>query len=74
MIQDHDFNTKCRKIKDFINKGNKVKVVIKINGREFQLFDYKSFFDRVLEKLENVKFDSDISNTHGRYSRIITIE
>ena len=24
-IQDHDFDTKCRKIKDFINKGNKVK-------------------------------------------------
>lgn len=74
MIQDHDFNTKCRKIKDFINKGNKVKVVIKIRGREFQLFDCDSFFDRVLEKLENVKFDSDISNTHGRYSRIITLE
>ena len=73
-IQDHDFDTKCRKIKDFINKGNKVKVVIKIRGREFQLFDYKSFFDRVLEKLENVKFDSDISKTHGRYSRILTIE
>lgn len=73
-IQDHDFDTKCRKITDFINKGNKVKVVIKIRGREFQLFDYKSFFDRVLEKLENVKFDSDISMTHGRYSRIITLE
>lgn len=73
-IQDHDFDTKCRKITDFINKGNKVKIVIKIRGREHQLFDGESFFNRVLTKLENVRFDSDISKSQGRYSRIITLE
>ena len=73
-IDQHDFETKCRKIKDFINKGSKVKVVVKTKGRERALFDYKSFFDRVLEALDNVKFDSSISRTHGRFSCIITAE
>ena len=61
-------------VKDFINKGSKVKVVVKTKGREIALFDYKSFFDRVLEALDDVKFDSTISRTHGRYSCIITAQ
>ena len=34
-----DLNTKCKRTKDFISDGNKVKVSVKFRGREFQHTD-----------------------------------
>ena len=33
-IGDHDFDTKLKNIEKFLNKGNKVKCVIRFKGRE----------------------------------------
>lgn len=33
-ISDHDLETKLRKVREFLDEGNKVKILVKIRGRE----------------------------------------
>ena len=54
-IGDHDFDTKLKNIEKFLNKGNKVKCVIRFKGRENA--NKQSGFtvmDRIIETVETV--------------------
>lgn len=54
-IGDHDFDTKLKNIEKFLNKGNKVKCVIRFKGRENA--NKQSGFtvmDRIIETVEAV--------------------
>ncbi len=51
-IEDHDFNTKMRSIRKFIDHGDKVKVSMRFRGREMSHQDLGiRVFDRVIEEL-----------------------
>ncbi len=51
-IEDHDFNTKMRSIRKFIDHGDKVKVSMRFRGREMSHQELGlRVFDRVVEEL-----------------------
>lgn len=59
VIDKHDFETKLKHCREFLEKGNKVKIVLKLKGRERQHTDknleiLKNFVDGVIDvgKLE----------------------
>ena len=52
-IEDHDYNTKMKHIRRFLEDGNKVKLVIRFRGREMM------FQDRGIELLNKVVKDLD---------------
>ncbi len=59
-IEDHDFNTKMRAIRKFIDHGDKVKVSMRFRGREMSHQDLGiRVFDRVIEELgeDYIKID-----------------
>jgi len=52
-IDDHDFETKCKKIAKFISKGNVVKLQVQFKGRERQHASLGyDLIDRVLQTVE----------------------
>jgi len=57
---DHDYNFKLRHIKNFLEKGNKVKVTIRFRGREMAHQDLGfDLTDRIAEELQDYgKFDN----------------
>ena len=57
-IDVHDFETKCKKIVNFIKKGNRVKLLVQFRGRERQHADLGyDIIDRVLETVDGVELD-----------------
>ena len=62
-IGEHDINYRVSNAKKFLEKGHKVKVIIRFRGREQAhiLETGKILFDKFLEKLETpYKFDTNI--------------
>ena len=61
-ISIHDLNIKANKVKDFIENGNKVKVVLNLKGRELSRREEskKSFYQFISIMLDSglVSFDS----------------
>ena len=52
-IGDHDFDTKLKNIQKFLNKGNKVKCVIRFKGRENANKQLGfTVMDRIIETVE----------------------
>jgi len=49
-ISDHDFQTKMNKIVQFLEKGNKVKVTVRLKGREREMPERAQ---AVIDKIEN---------------------
>lgn len=45
---EHDFNTKISRAKEFIEKGYKLKVTVKLTGRE------NIYFDRAIKQIERI--------------------
>lgn len=56
-IDDHDYEIKVKKIKLFLQEGNKVKLVIMFRGRELK------FQDQGLELIERVRLDVEFLGT-----------
>ncbi len=69
-IDKHDFDTKARKAKKFLDKGHKVKVLLMLRGRE------NLFNDKVSEMIENFKkeiiaeYEQPIKRDKNRYTAI----
>ena len=66
-IQEHDFNVKARKVREFLEDGNKVKIALRLRGREMAspeagLVVVKKFF----EKLEDVAVEASKASLNGR--------
>jgi translation initiation factor IF-3 len=54
-IDDHDFNTKVNKIRDFLLDGNKVRAVIMFLGRDIMFKDRgKELIDRIVEDTKDI--------------------
>ncbi|SRR6056297_979752 len=71
-IDVHDFETKCGKINKFIEKGNKVKLLVQFRGRERQHTDLGyDIIDRVLELVENVELDGKPQFSGNRITAIL---
>jgi translation initiation factor IF-3 len=71
-IDEHDFQTKCRKITNFISKGNKVKLIVQFRGRERQHTNLGyDVLDRVLETVEDIVYDGKPSYTGNRITAML---
>ena len=71
-IDGHDFDTKCRNITKFIDKGNIVKVQVQFKGRERQHTNLGfELIDRVLENVENVTLDGKPQFSGNRITAIL---
>lgn len=58
-IGDHDFETKTRKVADFLSKGNKVKVTVRLRGRERSMPGLAAeVVDRVVHELDDLLDDA----------------
>jgi translation initiation factor IF-3 len=71
-IDEHDFQTKCRKITNFISKGNKVKLIVQFRGRERQHTNLGyDVLDRVLKTVEDIVYDGKPSYTGNRITAML---
>lgn len=71
-IDNHDFETKCKNVKKFISKGNRVKVVIRFRGREKQHPELGyNIIDRVFEIVEGIEFESKPQMSNDRLTMIL---
>ncbi|WP_205098816.1 translation initiation factor IF-3 [Marinitoga litoralis] len=54
-IDDHDFNTKVKRIRSFLEDGNKVRVVVMFLGRDIMFTDKgKEILERVINDVEDI--------------------
>ena len=49
-IDDHDYGHKVAQVRDFLEKGDKVKLTIMFRGREMM---HKEFGEAILERVKN---------------------
>ncbi|OOC35845.1 translation initiation factor IF-3 [Thermosipho melanesiensis] len=66
-IDEHDYQTKVKHIKRFIESGNKVRVVIMFRGRELAFADKgKEILDRIKEDLRDIAVVEKQPKLEGR--------
>lgn len=71
-IDVHDLNVKLKKAQEFINDGDKVKIVMKLRGREIP--NGQMFIDQIkmmIKQLQNTKFDSNPKQAGNRIIAVI---
>ena len=71
-IDVHDLNVKLKKAQEFIDDGDKVKIVMKLRGREIP--NGRMFVDQVtmiIKQLSNTKFDSEPKQTGNRILAVV---
>lgn len=71
-ISQHDMGTKAKHAKEFIDKGNKVRVVLTMKGRELSRREEssKSFYEFLAMMGDNISYDTSPKNEGNK---IITI-
>ena len=70
----HDLSVKVSKVREFIDNGDKVKIVVKFRGRELAFKDQGfSMLDTILEMAQNAKFESKPS-FNGRNLIVILVK
>ena len=78
-IGGHDFETKTRKVAEFLEKGNKVKVTVRLRGRERSMPGLAGdVVDRVVEQLdemleEDVELESPVRGDGPQRSAVVTV-
>jgi len=75
-ISPHDLEIKARQAEKFLKQGNKVRVVMKLRGRENALRDFaKTKVDKFLEILsQDYKVERELKKERGGLSMIISKE
>lgn len=71
-IDVHDLNVKLKKAQEFIDDGDKVKIVMKLRGREIP--NGKMFIDQInmmVKKLQITKYDSPPKQAGNRIIAVI---
>lgn len=59
----HDIEIKCRKAKEFLEAGDKVKILLKFRGREVQHKQLGfELLNSIVEKIENAKVEKPIQD------------
>lgn len=73
-IGEHDFNTKIERAREFLEKGNKVRVTVKLMGREMA-FQEKAYeqLDRAKEAL-NGKYELAPNKMGNIFSAIVVVD
>ena len=66
-IAENDFNVKLKKIRDFLEDGDKVQITVMFSGREMQ---HKDLGLAVLEKVQTAV--EDIAVVEGKLSSMVT--
>ena len=70
MIEEHDFQTKIKKAKKFLEAKNKLKITVMFRGREMTHLEYGDMLmDKIKAELEEI---SVISSNPSREGRFIT--
>lgn len=71
-IDTHDFETKCKNITKFIQKGNVVKVQIQFRGRERQHTDIGfNLIERVVNTIDGIELDGKPQFSGNRITAIL---
>jgi translation initiation factor IF-3 len=66
-IEDHDFNTKVGHIRDFLEEGSKVRVVIMFRGREMAFTEKgKELLERISDELGDISEVDKTPRVEGR--------
>ncbi len=66
-IDEHDFQFKTRHVKEFLEKGSKVKVFVMFRGRERAHTEYgRKVLDRVVEELGDICIVEQQAKLEGR--------
>ncbi len=67
MTDEHDFQTKLKKVKQFLAEGDKVKLVIQFRGRELAYKDIGlRHFDRIKEEFKDTIIIEHAARIDGR--------
>jgi translation initiation factor IF-3 len=48
-IEEHDYQFKCKHVREFLTQGNKVKILVEFRGREMT---HREFGQRLMERLQ----------------------
>ena len=71
-ISEHDMETKAKKVKEFVEQGDKVKVSLFLKGREVQRRDeLKKALYIFIEMVENVAVPESLPKDEGNRSTVI---
>jgi translation initiation factor IF-3 len=71
-IDDHDLLTKLRHAKDFLEKGNKVKITLMYRGREMAHKEYgEKLVQKVIEELKEDGIPESIPKQMGRFLTLV---
>jgi len=66
-IDEHDFQFKTRHVREFLEKGSKVKVYVMFKGRERAHTEYgQKVLDRVVKELEDICIIEQEAKLEGR--------
>jgi translation initiation factor IF-3 len=71
VTEEHDFQVKLRKIKEFIENSSKVKVTVRFKGREIAHKDIgEDLLNRVIEETTDIATSDNAPMTQGRIAHI----
>ena len=68
MIEEHDFQTKIKKAKKFLEAKNKLKITVMFRGREMTHLEYGDMLmDKIKAELEEISVISSDPSREGRF-------
>ena len=66
-IDDHDYEYKVAHVREFLEKGDKVKLTIMFRGREMMHQEFgEAILDRIVEELKDISVVEQEAKTDGR--------
>ena len=68
MIEEHDFQTKIKRAKKFIEAKNKLKITVMFRGREMTHLEYGDYLmEKITKELEELAVVSSQPSREGRF-------
>ncbi len=68
MIEEHDFQTKIKKAKKFLEARNKLKITVMFRGREMTHLEYGDMLmDKIKRELEDISIIASNPSREGRF-------
>ncbi len=68
MIEEHDFQTKIKKAKKFLEAKNKLKITVMFRGREMTHLEYGDMLmDKIKAELEDISIIASQPSREGRF-------
>ena len=68
MIEEHDFQTKIKKAKKFLEAKNKLKITVMFRGREMTHLEYGDMLmDKIKAELEDISIIASHPSREGRF-------